>query len=409
MVNFTMAASALLSTAQNGLSDDVDEPQCSNRDSVGDTRSSSCGSCEDHTMDAVSCGSDASDSLHPITMETNPVFQHSPDSGTFGSLRDADLQMAPPELRELHERHKDSLLLHHHHQHHHEINMNDDMVCADGGVGVCSRMDHDGLDLEENDNQLLREQIGNGISNVDLLRACKLDFHQQKLDPHSLSLPVPIQNNEHKKRHCSVEDPTLDALSSADSDLSRSLPHGIIVQKGDMIEFIADNLVEKIKRSSSLSMADSSSLHTRTSSVQSFGSISSTNSVSRTSYSAVSQSPSSLVPPSPDDIPPIDPHALIDLEAQAKQVADRLDHMMASLRSNLHKMSALTSGCLDAYKKSVDSTCDAVDGSIKSMYALMAKCEELGKSMTPIYQLADQIKEIKRLLDIFENKLVERS
>lgn len=398
-----MAASALLTT-QNGLSEDcVDERQCSNRDSVGDTRSSSCGSCEDHTMDAVSCGSDASDCLHPITMETNPVFQHSPDSGTFGSLREADLQMAPPELRELHERHKDSLL----HHHHHEINMNDDMECADGGVGVCSRIDHDRLDLEENDN-LLSEQIGNGISNVDLLRACKLDF-QQKLDPHSLSLPVPIQNNERKKRHCSVEDPTLDALSSADSDLSRSLPHGTIVQKGDMIEFIADNLVEKIKRSSSLSMADSSSLHTRTSSVQSFGSISSTNSASRASYSAVSQSPSSLVPPSPDDIPPIDPHALIDLETQAKQVADRLDHMMASLRSNLHKMSALTSGCLDAYKKSVDSTCDAVDGSIKSMYALMAKCEELGKSMTPIYQLADQIKEIKRLLDIFENKLVERS
>ncbi|GAB1604836.1 uncharacterized protein LOC115212096 [Argonauta hians] len=403
-----MMASSTLLTPNQLCESNSEEHRSSNRDSVGDTRSSSCGSCDDHAMDAVSCGSDASDCLQPITMETNPIFQHSPDSGTFGSLRDADLHLAPSELRELHQRNQDALLQH-------EINMNlgHGLQCMDIGQ-------HDMHDLEENDNvsiarthldDKLSEKIGNGISNVELLKACKLDF-QQKLDPHSLSLPVPIQNSERKKRHCSVEDPSLDALSSADSDLSRSLPHGTIVQKGDMIEFIADNLVEKIKRSSSLSIADSSSLHTRTSSVQSFGSISSTNSaysVSRTSYSAVSQSPSSLVPQSPDDIPPVDPHALIDLEIQAKQVADRLDCMMSSLKSNLHKMSALTSGCLDAYKKSVDSTCDAVDANIKSMYALMAKCEELGKSMTPIYQLANQIKEIKRLLDIFENKLVDRS
>lgn len=231
-----------------------EEHHNSNRDSVGDTRSSSCGSCDDHTMDAVSCGSDASDCLQPITMETNPIFQHSPDSGTFGSLRDADLHMAPSELQELHQRNKDALL-----QHEINMNLNHGLQCIDMSIDQ-----HDMRGLEENDNLVsvarthlddkLSEQIGNGISNVELLKACKLDF-QQKLDPHSLSLPVPIQNSEHKKRHCSVEDSSLDALSSADSDLSRSLPYGTIVQKGDMIEFIADNLVEKIKRSSSLSMA----------------------------------------------------------------------------------------------------------------------------------------------------------
>eukprot|EP00106_Octopus_bimaculoides_P001551 XP_014768993.1 PREDICTED: uncharacterized protein LOC106868315 isoform X2 [Octopus bimaculoides] len=312
-----MASSALLT--QNQLSEGhSEEHHSSNRDSVGDTRSSSCGSCDDHTMDAVSCGSDASDCLQPITMETNPIFQHSPDSGTFGSLRDADLHMAPSELQELHQRNKDALL-----QHEINMNLNHGLQCIDMSIDQ-----HDMHGLEENDN----------------------------------------------------------LVSVARTHLD-------------------DKLSEQIGN-------DSSSLHTRTSSVQSFGSISSTNSaysVSRTSYSGVSQSPSSLVPQSPDDIPPVDPHALMDLETQAKQVADRLDHMMSSLKSNLHKMSALTSGCLDAYKKSVDSTCDAVDASIKSMYALMAKCEELGKSMTPIYQLANQIKEIKRLLDIFENKLVDRS
>lgn len=36
-------------------------------------------------------------------------------------------------------------------------------------------------------------------------------------------------------------------------------------------------------------------------------------------------------------------------------------------------------------------TCDAVDHNIKSMYQLMAKCEELSKSMGPIYKLAEQM------------------
>ena len=31
------------------------------------------------------------------------------------------------------------------------------------------------------------------------------------------------------------------------------------------------------------------------------------------------------------------------------------------------QMSAITVGCLDAYKKSVDTTCDSVDSSIKVM------------------------------------------
>lgn len=43
----------------------------------------------------------------------------------------------------------------------------------------------------------------------------------------------------------------------------------------------------------------------------------------------------------------------------------------------------------------------------QAMYTLMARCEELGKAMGPIYQLRDQIKEIKRLLDLFESKVAE--
>lgn len=47
-------------------------------------------------------------------------------------------------------------------------------------------------------------------------------------------------------------------------------------------------------------------------------------------------------------------------------------------------------------------TCDEVDGNIKSMYQLMAKVEELNKGMGPAYRMGDQLKEIKRLLDVYE-------
>ena len=36
---------------------------------------------------------------------------------------------------------------------------------------------------------------------------------------------------------------------------------------------------------------------------------------------------------------------------------------------------------------------------------VMAKVEELNKSMGPAYRIADQVKDIKRLLDLFENAL----
>ena len=50
----------------------------------------------------------------------------------------------------------------------------------------------------------------------------------------------------------------------------------------------------------------------------------------------------------------------------------------------------------------VCKTCDEVDGNIKSMYQLMAKVEELNKGMGPAYRMGEQLKEIKRLLDIYE-------
>ena len=57
----------------------------------------------------------------------------------------------------------------------------------------------------------------------------------------------------------------------------------------------------------------------------------------------------------------------------------------------------------ETYRDGVCKTCDEVDSNIKSMYQLMAKVEELNKSMAPAYKLADQVKEVKRLLEMLEN------
>ena len=45
-------------------------------------------------------------------------------------------------------------------------------------------------------------------------------------------------------------------LSYGDDIMSRSLPHGTILRKGEMIEFVADDLTEKIKRSSPMSRGE---------------------------------------------------------------------------------------------------------------------------------------------------------
>ena len=54
---------------------------------------------------------------------------------------------------------------------------------------------------------------------------------------------------------------------------------------------------------------------------------------------ATSMTSGSAYPQSPDLIPPIDPIAIVEIENQARLVADSLDLMMGNLRSNLHNVS----------------------------------------------------------------------
>lgn len=158
---------------------------------------------------------------------------------------------------------------------------------------------------------------------------------------------------------------------------------GTVTKEGDMVLFVAEDLETKIKMSSPV---------TKKGDTPPFpGSRISTPCLYR----------QALMP----QLPIIDPNVLNDLEMEVRRVATSVDTLTENLAGILRSVSALTVECLEVYRDAVCKTCDAVDSNIKSMYQLMAKCEELSKSMKPIYKLAEQIKGIKRLLDLFENAM----
>lgn len=99
----------------------------------------------------------------------------------------------------------------------------------------------------------------------------------------------------------------------------------------------------------------------------------------------------------------LDVNLLNDLEFEARNIAASVDTLTETLSGVLHSMSALTVECLEIYRDVVCKTCDSIDTNIKSMYQLMAKCEELSKEMEPISKLAQRVKDIKHILDLFEN------
>ena len=99
------------------------------------------------------------------------------------------------------------------------------------------------------------------------------------------------------------------------------------------------------------------------------------------------------------EIPPVDPEVLRDLELKAGDIGRNLDHMLTALAHTLKAMSQVSMECLGVYNSCVSET---VDENIKSMYTLIARCEELNASLKPVQNMAEQVKEIKKTLDAFE-------
>lgn len=148
---------------------------------------------------------------------------------------------------------------------------------------------------------------------------------------------------------------------------------GTLTYEGDMVNFVAEDLQEKIKLSSPVAKVTDPFL----------SSCSSASSLSRFGT--------------------VDPSALADLEAEARTVAASVETLLESLTTAMHGISSMTVDCMHLYERGISRTCDMADSNIKAMYQLMAKFEELSNSMRPLDGLVAQVKSIKKLLDHFEN------
>ncbi|XP_062980959.1 BLOC-1-related complex subunit 6-like [Elgaria multicarinata webbii] len=101
-------------------------------------------------------------------------------------------------------------------------------------------------------------------------------------------------------------------------------------------------------------------------------------------------------------IPAVDSQALQDLAAVAVQVAAQVDELLRSVHGALQALTALSVGCIQTYRDGVESLGEAVDTSIRSMYTLMARCEELDGEMQPVPALARRIRDMKSALERLE-------
>ncbi|KAJ8913628.1 hypothetical protein NQ315_007345 [Exocentrus adspersus] len=99
----------------------------------------------------------------------------------------------------------------------------------------------------------------------------------------------------------------------------------------------------------------------------------------------------------------IDTALINDLECEAHRMATSLDSLIENLSGILHSISSITADNVDVYKNAVSKMSDSMDSNIKSMYTMMAKAEEVTQSMKIVEGHAGRIKEIKRLVDIFES------
>uniref|UniRef100_A0AC35F178 BLOC-1-related complex subunit 6 C-terminal helix domain-containing protein n=1 Tax=Panagrolaimus sp. PS1159 TaxID=55785 RepID=A0AC35F178_9BILA len=108
--------------------------------------------------------------------------------------------------------------------------------------------------------------------------------------------------------------------------------------------------------------------------------------------------------PSNELIP--DPSVIRDLEVHARAISSNVDMCLRDLRGSLRGMSDLTLEFMQTYSSTINSACDNVDAAIKSQYKLIAKAEELNETMQDARKVAQQVKDMKRLVDLLESRLV---
>ncbi|XP_058815863.1 BLOC-1-related complex subunit 6 [Topomyia yanbarensis] len=173
---------------------------------------------------------------------------------------------------------------------------------------------------------------------------------------------------------------------------------GTVRVDGNMTHFVAENLEYKIKLASPVTVTRKDSGNP-SSSRQSTPSAA-TGGGSTSNYGLM---------PKPFMIPPhlnqIDPNALNEIEREAQALAASVDNLTESLCSVLHSISSITADNVEIYKNSVTKLTDCMDANIKCMYTIMAKAEEISKAIKPAEALSTRIREIKRLVDMFESNI----
>ncbi|XP_030380164.1 BLOC-1-related complex subunit 6 [Scaptodrosophila lebanonensis] len=105
------------------------------------------------------------------------------------------------------------------------------------------------------------------------------------------------------------------------------------------------------------------------------------------------------------NIPEIDGNVLSDIELEAQYLATAVDNLLENLGNLLHSISSITADNVEVHKNAVSKLTDTLDANIKCMYTIMAKTEEISKSMRPTEQLGQRIREIKRLVDMLDNTM----
>lgn len=155
---------------------------------------------------------------------------------------------------------------------------------------------------------------------------------------------------------------------------------GTVHVEGNMTHFVAEDLETKIKLSSPVTKKND------------------------TPTSSRSGTPSTLYRQLLDpQLGQIDMALINDLECEAHRMATSVDNLIENLSGILHSISSITADNVDIYKNAVSKMSDAMDGNIKSMYTMMAKAEEITQNMKGVEAQSVKIKEIKKLVDLFES------
>ncbi|NXC02787.1 BORC6 protein, partial [Orthonyx spaldingii] len=100
--------------------------------------------------------------------------------------------------------------------------------------------------------------------------------------------------------------------------------------------------------------------------------------------------------------PPAGGGGASDVVALAGQVAAQVDDLLRNVHCGLQALTALSVGCIQTYRDGVESLGEAADLSIRAMYALVARCEELDRAMQPVPALAKRIRDMKGTLERLE-------